>query len=271
MGWQRTLRTFFEGATGTRILRAPLPRGMSLQHDIASALPRLDVGTVFDIGANVGQSARRYREWFPRAALYCFEPAPSTFERLRTALDGDPNARCLKLALGARSGSAAMMVEPNSELSFVVGAAGTSAASAGATTEQVEMTTLDDICRERSIERIGFAKIDVEGGELDVLGGAAGLLRDGRIDLIQVEAGMNAGNTRHVPFETLNATLQAAGLRLFALYEQMHEWPAGEPHLRRVDAVFVSSAQIAAHRTPRPATHTAGIGDMHNPPRPLRR
>lgn len=251
MGWKRRLRLFVERASGMRILRAPLPRGVSLRDDIATALPRLHIDTVFDVGANVGQSARRYREWFPRAKLLCFEPASGTFERLQRGLGNEPNVRCFRLALGAARGRARMVVEPNSELSFVVGAAGGAAASAGAHEEDVELTTLDDFCRERSIERIGLLKLDTEGGELDVLAGAAGLLREQRIELIQVEAGMNDDNRRHVPLHALNATLQAAGLKLFALYEQMHEWPAGEPQLRRVDAVFVSQRVIAANRVPR--------------------
>lgn len=252
MGWKRQLGTLVERATGTRILRAPLPRGVSLRDDIATALPRLAIETVFDVGANVGQSARRYREWFPRARVLCFEPASATFERLRTALAGDARVECLRLALGAREGSARMMVEPNSELSFVVGGGAVAdAASAGATAEEVEMTTLDDLCRARGVARIGLLKLDVEGGELDVLAGASALLREQRIDLIQVEAGMNADNRRHVPFEALNAALQASGLKLFALYEQMHEWPSGEPQLRRVDAVFVSHRVIAANSASR--------------------
>ena len=247
MGLKRRLKTLVERATGAHMLRS-LPRGVDLRYDIATALPRLGIEMVFDVGANVGQSAHRYLHWFPDAQVLCFEPARSTFERLQRKLGAEPKAQCLRLALGARSGSARMLVEPNSELSFIIGAAGSGAASAGAAVEEVEQTTLDDFCRERTIARIGLLKIDTEGAELDVLAGAAGMLNEQRIDLIQVEAGMNDANRRHVPLEALNARLQASGFRLFALYEQMHEWPTAEPHLRRVDAVFVSAPVISAHR-----------------------
>ena len=55
--------------------------------------------------------------------------------------------------------------------------------------EPLELTTIDDFCRENGFERIHFLKIDVEGHELAVLHGAESMLRDGRIDFIQFEFG----------------------------------------------------------------------------------
>ena len=39
-------------------------------------LTKYDISTVLDIGANVGKSARQYRQLFPDALIYCFEPLP---------------------------------------------------------------------------------------------------------------------------------------------------------------------------------------------------
>ena len=36
---------------------------------------------IFDIGANTGQTAERYRALFPEAAIYCFEPFPDFMRR----------------------------------------------------------------------------------------------------------------------------------------------------------------------------------------------
>ena len=51
----------------------------------------------------------------------------------------------------------------------------------------VQGVLLDDFCRDRGIERIGFMKVDVEGGEVGVLRGAEGLLRNRAIDMIWIE------------------------------------------------------------------------------------
>lgn len=67
-------------------------------------------------------------------------------------------------------------------------------------------TTLDNYSRRTGIKHIHFLKIDVEGGELDVLHGAQKLLKRGRIDYIQFEYGgtfLDAGITLKQVFEYL--------------------------------------------------------------------
>jgi hypothetical protein len=55
--------------------------------------------------------------------------------------------------------------------------------------EQVRITTIDAFCRQRSIGRIDFLKLDVEGHELAVLQGAQDLIARDAIDVIQFELG----------------------------------------------------------------------------------
>ena len=50
-------------------------------------------------------------------------------------------------------------------------------------------TTIDSYCQQEMIRRISFLKVDVEGGELDVLLGAKQSLQRGKIDYIQFEYG----------------------------------------------------------------------------------
>ena len=74
------------------------------------------------------------------------------------------------------------------------------------------------------------------------------MLTEQRIDLVQVEAGMNNSNKRHVPFETLKDYLQSHGYFLFGVYEQVSEWPTKEPHLRRTNLAFISRRLIEANK-----------------------
>ena len=46
---------------------------------------------------------------------------------------------------------------------------------------------LDDFCKDRCLERIGFLKVDVEGAEVCVMKGAENLLRNRAVELIWIE------------------------------------------------------------------------------------
>ena len=108
------------------------------------------------------------------------------------------------------------------------------------------MESLDRFTRSQGIEHIDFLHVDTEGHDLEVLRGADRLLGSGGVDLIEVEAGMNPQNGTHVPIELLKRHLEERDYSLFALYEQVREVYERKPHLRRVNAVFVSAQVIAA-------------------------
>ena len=213
------------------------PRGADLFQDVREFLPRLAVRTVFDVGANVGQSAREYLAAWPDAVIHSFEPLPSTFERLRDELRGEPRVTPVAVGLSDREGTAHMDPGASSDAARVTDGPG----------EKAAMTTLDAYCRGAGVERIDFLKIDTEGHDLKVLEGGGEMLARDAVALFQVEAGLNPGNDLHVPLERLKAHAEARGYRLFGLYEQVWEWPTGEPHLRRSNAVFASPATIAGN------------------------
>ena len=251
MKLRRRLRQLLERVANVPTNR-PLPRGVDVAHDIARAFPRYRVDVVLDVGANVGQSARRYLGCFPGAQIYCFEPVRDTFRRLQDSLEGERHVHCVPLALGSRPGKGEMALTGTSDMFFLLGQQ--AHAGANVVTEPVDIVTLDEFCASSRIERVSYLKIDTEGGDLEVLRGGDGMLKGQRIDLVEVEAGMNAGNQRHVPFEALKGYLEARDYLLFAIYEQMHEWITGEPHLRRTNPVFVSRRMIAG------STQGAGAG-----------
>jgi FkbM family methyltransferase len=58
-----------------------------------------DARVIFDLGANVGQTAKQYRSHFPRAHIYSFEPFHDSFAALQQALWGDPNFHPQMIAL----------------------------------------------------------------------------------------------------------------------------------------------------------------------------
>lgn len=239
------IKKFVEKIADVHIYRR-LPRGIDELHDIRTLLPAQRLEVIFDVGANVGQSARAYLEALPDARIYCFEPVSSTFLKLKKNLGHQANVHPFQLALGETKGRGTMVLQGQSDLFFLTTQADQ---SSQAKVESVVLDTIDDFCREHAISRINYLKIDTEGNDLAVLKGASAMLAAHQIDFVEVEAGMNAENKRHVPFDDLRKHLENLGYFLFGFYEQMHEWVAKEPQLRRTNPVFISRSVVRPNRT----------------------
>jgi FkbM family methyltransferase len=240
------LRRLFERLTGTHIFRN-LPRGVDRFADIADHLPNLRIATVFDVGANVGQSASSYLANFRRAEIYCFEPVSATHRQLEARLRGYGNVRTFQMALGAECGTGTMVLEGQSDMFFLRRGPDGSGAAQDMEVEQVPVETLDTFCENQGIGRINYLKIDTEGADLDVLKGAEAMLRGQRVDIIEAECGMSGRNTRHVALDTLTRFLEERDYLLFGIYEQVHEWPTRAPYLRRSNPMFISDNVIRAN------------------------
>jgi FkbM family methyltransferase len=241
------IKKLAEQLTNTRIYRR-LPRGVDFIYDIANSLPVYHAEIVFDVGANAGQSAGIYLARFPDSHIYCFEPASTTFRQLRENLKNNDRVDFYQLALGSSKGKGNMVLQGIPEMFFLSGQSKESPGGGEVTTESVDVVSMDEFCQTKGIDHIDYLKIDTEGGDLEVLKGAVNLLAGQRIDLVQVEAGMNPGNKRHVPFETLQEFLNSHDYFLFGIYEQVREWPTREPHLRRINAIYISHRMIEMNR-----------------------
>ncbi len=239
----RRLRPLVERVTGAHFYLR-LPRGIDQFSDIEVFLPRCRLDVIFDVGANTGQSARKYVNRFPASRVFCFEPGRESFRRLQAAFAGCDNVRAFRLALGAESGRQRLVHAGSPTEYFVADASYRAHAQSPGDWEDVDMTTLDRFCADRGIAHIDYLKIDTEGCDLQVLRGARLLLEQQGVDLVEVEAGMNPDNSVHVPFRDLQAQLEEHGYRIFGVYEQRNEYPTQEPHLRRTNPVFISPRVI---------------------------
>ena len=152
------------------------------------------IGTVFDVGANDGQTVRAFRRAFPESRVYSFEPDPGSFERLAAATAGLPRVELRNVALGRTAGSAKMFRfkfdQTNSLLPKARGAEQyvfDAEYLTGVGETLVQVISLDAFCAQQGIAKIDLLKIDTQGYELEVLGGARRLLSSGGISLIYVE------------------------------------------------------------------------------------
>jgi len=198
---------------------------------------------IFDVGANVGATAQRYRALYPRAAIHCFEPYPPSFEALSEALSADSLVSLHRLALSSARGSGVLNVNRNAETNSLLPSDAHAARYWGKglleTQSKVEVAlqTLDEFCEEHSVARIDVLKLDVQGAEYSVLEGADALLTARRIGMIYAEviiAPTYVGQRRLVDYLSL---LSAKGYELFDLYNPTRR----DGRLIQSDIIFVSA------------------------------
>jgi FkbM family methyltransferase len=162
-----------------------LPFGEDWRRDLQYCANGGSVDTLFDVGANLGQTAFAVAEFFPNCRVYCFEPVPSTFDELKLRTKTFPKIVPVRSALADRQGSLSMLAQPLSLTNRVMQPP--DFAENKLQMVEVRVDTVDAFCKENSIQRIGLLKIDTEGYELKVLAGARRMLSTGAVDYILAE------------------------------------------------------------------------------------
>lgn len=244
----RSLGTQPRGAWSARSARKPA-RGTDVAYDIGRALPHQTFLTVFDVGANIGQSADAFLTQFPQAKIWCFEPSRQTCEQLTARFAQEPRVVVERLAVSSSKGTAALAQTSQTTMFHVARPLGELPRSIKVTgSETVETWTIDEFCAARGIDRIDFLKIDTEGHELEVISGAKRMLAEGRIKCIQCECGLHPENLYHCSLEKIKPALEASGYRLFGVYGQSEERFGDTPNLRRADLLFVCQDVLEANR-----------------------
>lgn len=164
-----------------------------LRHNVAAAVEHRNVpfphnySTVIDVGAHNGQFALLAKELFPNAQLLCVEPQAESVNRIQKVFSHDDSVKILKFAASETSGRRVLHVSRESDSSsllpikkrYVDSFPGTDESHV----ETIEARRLDEMVP--SISRPALLKIDVQGGEMEVIRGAGSLVES--IDAAFVE------------------------------------------------------------------------------------
>lgn len=147
---------------------------------------------LFDVGANQGVFANHLiKAWQGMDyQLYAFEPSVKTFSILRQHVVERPYVHLVNKGLSDKTGTMDLFYDKEgSGLASVYPRDLSHYHIDFSSRETIQLTTLDDFCASEKIDHIDFLKLDVEGHELAVLKGAARMLGEGKVQLIQFEFG----------------------------------------------------------------------------------
>jgi len=164
---------------------------------------------VLDVGAHLGIYAYRMSRLVGQAGrVVCFEPQPSLADYLEAASVRLGNVVVRRIALSDGTGQQVLSLPMESSGRVNRGQATLEHCQGAARTLSVPATRLDDL--ELPPGRVTFLKIDVEGHELRVLGGAERLLRRHRpVLLVEIER-RHAGELADATFDFLRDHAYAA-------------------------------------------------------------
>jgi FkbM family methyltransferase len=179
---------------------------------------------VIDVGSNIGLfSVKAAREVGPEGKVISIEPHPVAFELLRhnIQVNGLKNVTPIPVALGSRQDEAPLLFSRGSTVGTFYDSILHSQDNARTV---VRIVTLDSLVAELKLERVDFLKIDVEGAEMDVLEGAAGLLERGMVQRVVVETHGDELVSRSIDFLTSRG-FDAVALDVFPSFFVGHPFP----------------------------------------------
>lgn len=188
---------------------------------------KLDKIVIFDVGANVGQSVKRFNQNFKKSKIYSFEPIPHIFEILKKNTKID-NVKLFNLALSNETKersfniykyhqvSSFYKIKENSKFQKFreLGFKDNSTQSI-----KVNTDTIDNFVKKNSIENIDLLKIDTQGHEGEVLAGAKNLLSKEKIRVIELEFIIGIAYEKNLNFSEIEKHLIPNGYKLIAIDE----------------------------------------------------
>lgn len=201
-------------------------------------LKAFQLNTIIDVGANEGQFAEKILGVFPNAVFFCFEPLHSPFLRLQKKFGKNKKFTLYNFALGTEEGEVNMNRNEYSPSSSILEMDELHKSNfdyaVSTVTEKIKVKRLDDALRDQAIGW-SLMKIDVQGYELYVLGGAEEVLSKVRVLIVEVSFyELYKGQPL---FDDMYSYLKSRGFKYIGSIEQL--LAPSDSKILQGDAVFV--------------------------------
>lgn len=203
-------------------------RGFHLLRDLRfyASKFKLPVETIFDVGANIGQTSTEIRKYFSDASIHAFEPIDSTFEILSKNIGHDRKVILNNVALGTEEKEITIFLQSESLINSLLNEVNIDAqnkiSEQKQQTQKIQVLNGDRYCNFNNIESIFLLKTDTEGYDLDVLMGFEQILSRHKIFFILVEVTFDTTDLTHTSFYSVNEYMTLYGYKLSGLYDVMY-------------------------------------------------
>ena len=137
--------------------------------------------TIFDIGANIGQSIKRFRRKFNKSKIYSFEPNPEIFKNLVEIQKKDSNLKVFNFAFSNEDSITKLYYYKESGQNSLYPIKNKNKKNFF----KVNTKKISTFLKKNKIKKIDLLKIDTQGYELDIIKGCGNYLK--KILIIEIE------------------------------------------------------------------------------------
>lgn len=218
--------------------------------DIHKIKINIESPIIFDVGANQGQSIRRFKKIFPKSIIHAFEPIKEEFDKLQNEFKSDSNIFLNNCALGDSLGknkfnimastghSSFFKIRPNTEW-LKIRSKEFGAAENGYIKKvvDVKINTINNYCNNNNILKIDILKLDTQGFEEKILAGASEIIP--RIKLIETELMFDDVYEKRLNFYDVEKYILKHNFRLLAI-EPLNFSNLLEGYMFCVDAIYLN-------------------------------
>ena len=200
-----------------------------------------DAPIIFDVGAHHGLVSKKFRELFPKATIYAFEPFIKSFEQLKVNICSDKGIHVFNFGLSEKVGSRLFHCNSSSATNSILATdvEGAITWEGGILETQdvvsAKFETVDSVVAAMQIPRIDILKLDVQGAEPLVITGAEKTIHSGKIALIYSEIITQPTYSNQKRFDRALEVFYDSGYDLYNIYNLNN---TRDGRLRQVDAIF---------------------------------
>lgn len=214
-----------------------------LRHGVAATIEhntvpfRQDVSSVIDVGAHHGQFALFALQRFPTAQIVCIEPLERARSKIRAAVGGEARVEIVPGAAAKEAGTRPLHISRRSDSSSLLSITSKYTMAFPGTEEaavvEVRTASLDELLANIHLPPPTLLKIDVQGGELEVLGGATTTLH--QTDEIFVECSFLEFYSGQPLIGEVIAYVESCGFTLSGIYSLVRD---GDFRCLQADLLF---------------------------------
>jgi FkbM family methyltransferase len=146
---------------------------------------------IIDGGAHLGGTTEVLGALLPDATFHCFEPDPTLGKTLENIFSDNPRVHVVRAALGDVPGKAKFNINVSRPTNSLLPSSESLQSDLKQLCQlveqvEVEVTTIDEYCRENSIARVDVVKLDLQGYDYLALKGATATLKKASVALVEV-------------------------------------------------------------------------------------